>query len=273
MFIINQIHQEAKLSDINGDAYVVLYAKKNAIMADGGMRIPKASELIASLPPTTIMMLSGHINGVECWGGHLPQEFTLPAGLESVESRLAFVHPNPDITFAIARCRTFVNWRNAHKFCGACGAPTGFADSDLAIVCPSCGMMYYPQIAPAVITMITRNNGKEVLLAHNKRFSTPSFSLIAGFLEAGESLEQAGAREILEETGITVRNIRYIRSQPWPFPNSLMLGFQAEYDSGTAFPQDGELDQMGWYSRDNLPNLPNKGSIARRILDEFFNLD
>ena len=272
MFIINQIHQERNLCDIDGDAFAVLYARKTAILADGGTRIPKVSELIDGMPAATPMMLSGTINGVECWGGHLPQEFIPPKGMEVVESRLAFVQPNPDIAYAVARCRTFVNWRNAHRFCGACGVATAFAASDLAIVCPSCGMMYYPQIAPAVITMITRNDGKEVLLAHNKRFSTPSFSLIAGFVEAGESLEQAVAREILEETGITVKNIRYLRSQPWPFPNSLMLGFQAEYESGNAFPQDGELDQMGWYSKDNLPELPNKGSIARRILEEHFGI-
>ncbi|MBQ7652661.1 MAG: NAD(+) diphosphatase [Victivallales bacterium] len=261
------------MNAIGADAYIVLYARKTSVMADGGSRIPRASELIGHLPPETMMMFAGTIDGVECWGARLPNDFNPPAGLEAIESRLAFVHPNPDLAYAISRCRTFVSWRNAHRFCGACGTSTAFADSDLAIVCPSCGMMYYPQIAPAVITMITRNDGKEVLLAHNRRFSSPSFSLIAGFVEAGESLEQAVSREIREETGITVKNIRYLHSQPWPFPNSLMLGFQAEYESGTAFPQDGELDQMGWYSRDTLPQLPHKGSIARRILENFFGLE
>ena len=273
MFTINQIHKEVPFGAIDGGSAVVLYGGRNSLMADGGDRIPKASELAGSLPPETTMMLAGRIDGVECWGAHLPKEFNPPDGLELIESRLAFISPNPDIAYAIARCRTFVNWRNSHRFCGACGAATAFADSDLAIVCPSCGMMYYPQIAPAVITMITRNDGKEILLAHNKRFSTPSFSLIAGFVEAGESLEQAVAREILEETGITVCNIKYIRSQPWPFPNSLMLGFQAEYDSGDVSPMDGELDQIGWYSRENLPMLPHHGSIARRMIEDYFKLD
>ena len=272
MFVINQIHQEKTFGEIDGDSIVVLYGRRYSLSADGGARLPKASELTGKLSPETTMMLAGQIDGAECWGAHLPNEFTPPDGMELSESRLAFVNPNPDMTYAIARCRTFVNWRNAHRFCGACGAATAFADSDLAIVCPSCGMMYYPQIAPAVITMITRNSGKEVLLAHNKRFSTPSFSLIAGFVEAGESLEQAVAREILEETGITVCNIKYIRSQPWPFPNSLMLGFQAEYDSGDVSPMDGELDQIGWYSRENMPMLPNQGSIARRMIEDYFGL-
>ena len=273
MFIINQIHQEVPFGTLEGGDAVVLYAKKYSLMADGGNRLPLASELKGTLDPQTMMMFGGCIDGVKCWGAHLPPVFTPPEGIVLMESRIAFFQPNPDLAYALSRCRTFVNWRNVHRFCGACGKPTEFADSDLAIVCPSCGAMYYPQIAPAVITMITRNDGKEILLAHNKRFSTPSFSLIAGFVEAGESLEQAVAREIREETGLTVRNIRYIRSQPWPFPNSLMLGFQAEYDSGTAFPQDGELDQMGWYTRDNLPELPNNGSIARKIINDYFGLE
>ncbi len=273
MFVINQIHQEKTFGALKGDSHVVLYIGKSALMANDASCLPRARDLLGRIEGNATMMLVGQIDGVECWGGKLPEGFTPPEGMGLIESRLTFVNPNPDMTYAIARCRTFVNWRNAHRFCGACGSATAFADSDLAIVCPSCGMMYYPQIAPAVITMITRNGGKEVLLAHNKRFSTPSFSLIAGFVEAGESLEQAVAREIMEETGITVCNIKYIRSQPWPFPNSLMLGFQAEYDSGDVSPMDGELDQIGWYSRDNLPMLPNQGSIARRMIEDYFSLD
>ena len=273
MFNINQIHHECPLRALDGDDAVVVYAKKNSVMAECGKRIPKASEIRGFLNGETKMILAGSIDGVKCWGAHLPPEFNLPEGLVLMESRLAFVHPNPDVTCAVSRSRTFVNWRNAHRFCGTCGHPTTFSDSDLAIVCPSCGAMYYPQIAPAVITMITRNNGREVLLAHNKRFSTPSFSFIAGFVEAGESLEQAVSREIFEETGLSVKNIRYLQSQPWPFPNSLMLGFAAEYDYGEPFPKDGELDEIGWFSKDNLPQLPNHGSIARKIIDDFFRLD
>ncbi len=272
MFTINQTHREMPFAGLKSDSVVVLYVGKTALMSSDGSHLPTVNSLSGKIDGNTTMMFIGHLDGAECWGGKLPQEFVPPKGMELVESRLAFVHPNPDLANAISRCRTFVNWRRVHNFCGACGAKTAFADSDLAIVCPSCGMMYYPQIAPAVITMITRNGGREILLAHNKRFSTPAFSLIAGFVEAGESLEQAVAREIFEETSIAVKNIRYLHSQPWPFPNSLMLGFQAEYDSGDAFPQDGELDQMGWYSRDNLPELPNKGSIARRIIEEHFRL-
>ena len=272
MFTINQTHREQPFDALAPNSIIVLYSGKSALMAENGGRLPTAAELAGTLAAETVMMFSGTMDGVECWGARMPKEYAAPQGLELVESRLAFVHPNPDIANAISRCREFISWRNSHRLCGACGTKTEFAASDLAIVCPACGMMYYPQIAPAVITMITRNKGREILLAHNKRFTTPSFSLIAGFVEAGESLEQAVAREILEETGVTVKNIRYLSSQPWPFPNSLMLGFMAEYESGEATPLDGELSEMGWYSKENLPQLPSPGSIARKIINEYFGL-
>ncbi len=272
MFTINQTHKEQPFSALAPNSNIVLFNRKCAFMTENEGRLPTASELAGTLDAETTMMFGGTMDGIECWGARMPNEYVAPQGFELVEGRHVFVHPNPDIANAVSRCRELVSWRNGHRLCGACGAKTEFAASDLAIVCPVCGMIYYPQIAPAVITMITRNNGKEILLAHNKRFSTPSFSLIAGFVEAGESLEQAVAREILEETGVTVKNIRYLSSQPWPFPNSLMLGFMAEYESGEAFPQDGELSEMGWYSKENLPLLPSPGSIARKIINEYFQL-
>ena len=272
MFTINQSHREQPFGTLAANSIIVLFNGKSALMAENGGRLPTAAELAGTMDAQTTMMVAGTIDGAECWGARMSKDFSAPSGFGLVESRLAFVHPNPDLANAISRCREFISWRDGHRLCGACGAKTKFAESDLAIVCPACGMMYYPQIAPAVITMITRNNGKEILLAHNKRFSTPSFSLIAGFVESGESLEQAVAREILEETGVTVKNIRYLSSQPWPFPNSLMLGFMAEYDSGEAFPQDGELSEMGWYSKENLPLLPSPGSIARKIINNYFGL-
>jgi NAD+ diphosphatase len=158
-------------------------------------------------------------------------------------------------------------WRERRKFCGVCGTEMEDSPSDPARVCPSCGERFYPQIAPAVITAVL-NNGK-ILLAHNKNFSGDIHSLIAGFVETGESLEQAVSREIMEETGIRVKNIRYYSSQPWPFPNSLMLGFIADYDSGELHPDGVELEKAGWFSPDDLPQLPDHGSIARRIIGDF----
>ena len=136
-------------------------------------------------------------------------------------------------------------------------------------LCPDCGERYYPQLAPAVIVGITQ--GDRILLAHNRKFKQNMHGLIAGFVEAGENIEQAIRREIREETGIEVANIRYFASQCWPFPNSLMLGYTAEYVSGTASPDGTELDSLGWFQAASLPEIPKKGSIARRIIDDFVN--
>ena len=272
MFTINQTHRECPFGELAPSSVIVLVNGRCALMRDDFSRLPSASELAGHLDGDCSMMFAGNVDDTECWCAKMPQGFSIPKGLVEMESRLAFVHSNPDIANAISRGREFISWRGAHRFCGACGQPTAFAESDLAIVCPVCGMMYYPQIAPAVITMITRNGGKEVLLAHNKRFTTPSFSFIAGFVESGESLEQAVAREIMEEAGITVKNIRYVSSQPWPFPNSLMLGFMAEYESGKPYPKDGELTEIGWFTKENLPMLPSPGSIARKIINDYFGL-
>ena len=272
MFTINQTHRECAFRELAPSSVIVLISGRCALMREDFSRLPRASELSGQLDGGCTMMFAGQVDEAECWGALMPREFAPPPGFAPMETRLAFVHPNPDIANAISRCREFISWRGAHRFCGACGRPTVFAESDLAIACPSCGMLYYPQIAPAVITMITRNGGREVLLAHNKRFTTPSFSFVAGFVESGESLEQAVSREIMEEAGITVKNIRYLSSQPWPFPNSLMLGFTAEYESGEPYPKDGELTEIGWFTRDNLPLLPSPGSIARKIINDYFSL-
>jgi len=174
---------------------------------------------------------------------------------------------------ALCRARELLFWRKMHRYCGACRAELVPSSTDSALVCPQCHAHYYPQIAPAVIVAVTRNNGKELLLAHNRTFEPGIFGLLAGFVESGETVEQAVVREIQEETGVQVGNIRYLASQPWPFPNSLMLAFRAEYVSGDLQPDGTELTEAGWFSRDKLPNLPPPGSIARRIIENFLQKD
>ena len=140
----------------------------------------------------------------------------------------------------------------------------------MALVCPDCGLRYYPQLAPAVIVAVTRNSGSELLLAHNRGFEPGVYSLIAGFVEAGESVEAAVRRELREECGIAVRDIRYLTSQVWPFPNSLMLAFAAEYASGAARPDGEELSDLGWFTAADHPRLPGAGSVARRVIETIF---
>ena len=158
-------------------------------------------------------------------------------------------------------------WRRESRFCGSCGGANQDADTgELARQCTICGRLEFPRIAPAVITIIT-NDREEALLAHNKKFAAGVYSLIAGFNEAGESLEATVAREIREEVSIEVKDIRYIRSQPWPFPNSLMLGFTARHCGGELKADGVEIEDARWFTRDKLPNLPGNGSVSRYLIN------
>jgi NAD+ diphosphatase len=159
-------------------------------------------------------------------------------------------------------------WREDSVFCGACGSRNGDAPAELARLCPACGRLEFPRISPAIIVLIT-NDRDEVLLAHNKKFTNGVYSLIAGFNEAGESLEATVAREVREEVALEVRDIRYAASQPWPFPNSLMLGFTARYAGGTVHPDGVEIEDARWFRRDRLPLLPGKGSVSRRLINHW----
>jgi NAD+ diphosphatase len=161
-----------------------------------------------------------------------------------------------------------VQWRADSRFCGRCGAQNTNAPGELARLCPVCGRLEFPRIAPAVITLVARGR-EEILLAHNKKFAPGVYSLIAGFTEAGENLENTVAREIREEVNIEVRDIRYIASQPWPFPNSLMLGFTARYASGELRPDGNEIEDAQWFSRDKLPLLPGGSSVSRYLINRW----
>ena len=159
-------------------------------------------------------------------------------------------------------------WRRESLFCGSCGAKNTDHPEELARLCPACGRVEYPRIAPAVITLITNDEGK-VLLAHNKKFPSGVYSLIAGFVEPGETLETAAARETLEEVGIEIGDIRYIVSQPWPFPHSLMAGFSARHISGVLKADGVEIEDARWFSRDSLPTLSAPGSLSRFLIERW----
>jgi NAD+ diphosphatase len=204
----------------------------------------------------------------------IPEGNPLPAGWKSIPLRQALgimtggtLARGQGPVGRILRSYHISQWRKDSLFCGSCGASNRDADSGiLARQCSACGRLEFPRISPAVITIITNDKG-EAVLAHNKNFASNFYSLIAGFNEAGENLEETVAREIKEEINIGVKEIRYILSQPWPFPGSLMLGFSARYDGGELKPDGIEIDDAQWFSREALPSLPPSASVSRFLID------
>lgn len=164
---------------------------------------------------------------------------------------------------AIQLCR----WQLEHRFCGKCGGPTQPSTSDQALLCPSCELPFYPKISPCVIGLVEK--GEFCLLARGSRHPEAMFSTLAGFIEAGESAEQAFAREVMEEVGLEVNNIRYLYSQPWPFPGQLMLGYGAEYTSGEIRVDGVEIIEAHWFRWDELPLIPPESTISGRIIRDF----
>lgn len=165
---------------------------------------------------------------------------------------------------AVGKGEELCHWDAENRFCGHCGAPMR-RHTEISKICDCCHREVFPSVAPAVIVLIQR--GDEALLVHARSFSRPFFGLVAGFVETGESLEESVAREIYEETSLQVTDIRYLGSQPWPYPSQLMIGFTAQYAAGELTFADGELSEGGFFTRDNLPLLPGKASIARRLID------
>lgn len=210
----------------------------------------------------------GRLDDLDCYALALGDSLEAPAdttfeGLRALYGRL------PDAYFSIAgRAVQILLWDQTHRFCGRCGQPTVHAPAERARLCPHCGLLSFPRLSPAVIMLIER--GDALLLARNKAFAEGFFSVLAGFVEPGESLEEAVAREVHEEVGLNVTNIRYFGSQPWPFPHSLMIGFIATYASGEIRLQADEIVEAAWYhKKGELPSLPGKLSIARRLIDSF----
>jgi NAD+ diphosphatase len=172
----------------------------------------------------------------------------------------------PEVQWNVAgRAVQLVEWARTHRHCGRCGSLTGPSPGDRAMRCTSCGLLAFPRLAPAVITLVTR--GDEALLARGATFPMPMYSCIAGFVEPGETLEGAVVREVREEVGVDIRHVRYVASQPWPFPHSLMVGFTAEWVAGDIAIDGVEIVDAQWFRRDALPLIPSGISIARRLID------
>lgn len=200
------------------------------------------------------------------YGGHNIIKGNIPEGYVEESLRTAYNWLTEDEYTCASKLMELLYWEEGCRYCGYCGHPMQRA-TEISMKCAVCGREVFAPVSPAVIVLVTR--GEEALLVHARNFTRPYFGLVAGFVETGECLEECVAREVMEETNLRIKNVRYAGSQSWPYPNSLMIGFTAEYDSGELRFADGELTEGGFFSRDNLPMLPPVPSIARMLIEKW----
>lgn len=208
----------------------------------------------------------GRLGERDCFTAAVEAPPELPEHAEWQGLRRLFGRLDETLLTIAGRAIQVVEWDDTHRYCGRCGSATVLKQGERARVCPNCQLAGYPRLSPAVMGLVRR--GPELLLARSPHFPEGMFSALAGFVEPGETLEQTLQREVREEVGVEITNLRYFDSQPWPFPHSLMIAFVADYVSGEIVPQPGEIEAAGWFGVDRLPRLPHPFSIARRLIDD-----
>lgn len=256
--------------------YYFVFCKDDLLLekqADGTFTIPCQEEPPTEVKPWTTILNITPLGDTEVksYSIDAPIAGTADSPYEMCPLRQSYYRLTEELYLKAGKCAELLYWDRNTRFCGVCGGPMKL-HTDISKRCEHCGKEVWPQLATAVIVLIHRGPD-EVLLARGRNFRTNFYGLIAGFVETGETLEEAVCREVMEETGLTIKNLRYFASQPWPYPSGLMVGFHADYAGGQIHVQREELKKAGWFNRTNLPNLPEKLSIARRLIDDWLGDD
>ncbi len=255
--------------EINPDSYWFLINEQKVIVLseNGAITIPRYSTLEEFNIKSNHVQFMGTYHSSPCYAAEIESAEALPESF-SIHSPLALLNNlDTDLVKLSGLAGQFITWSKNHRFCGKCSSLTEDKNDERAKICTVCGQVYYPRLSPAIIVAVTKDD--RLLLASSPRFRSKFYSVLAGFVEPGETLEECVKREVKEEVGIEVKNIKYFGSQPWPFPDSLMIGFTAEYESGEIKPDKKEITDVGWFKRDEIPGIPSSISIARRLIDWF----
>jgi NAD+ diphosphatase len=233
--------------------------------------IPRSSDLEKlDLTPTTHQYL-GSFNGIPCFAGELSDIITIPDNFSFQIPLTVFRQIDEELAWIMGLANQLVFWSRNHRYCGKCGKKMEEKTDERAKICPQCGLINYPRLSPAIIVAVIKGN--RILLARPGKAPANFYSVLAGFVEPGESLKECVKREVREEVGIDVKNIRYFDSQPWPFPDSLMIGFTAEYAGGKIQIDNSEIVEADWFTAADLPSVPPKISIAGRLIEWFSEKD
>ena len=227
---------------------------------------PAGVDHLGELASTALYI--GRLEGRPCFAVPVDERSAVPEGVVPAGLRELFGRLEPPLHGVAGRAFQLIEWYRSHAFCGRCGHPTRPVEDERSRACEACGAAYFPRINPAVIMRIEREG--RMLLARNRNFRGPFFSVLAGFVEPGESLEETVVREVEEEVGLEVTGVRYFGSQSWPFPSQLMVGFVATAGPGEIDLRDSEIEEARWVAPgDALPPLPGPFSISRRLIDDF----
>lgn len=233
-------------------------------LPDGTYTIPQGENAPTETKPWTNMMRVSPLGDTEVYTYLIDSPVTDNPRFEMCGLRQSYYKISRELYLKAGKCEELLYWYQNTKFCGVCGAPMKM-HTDISKRCTGCGKEVWPQLATAIIVLI--HKGDEVLLVHAKNFKSNFMGLVAGFVETGETLEEAVHREVKEETNLDITNLRYFSSQPWPYPCGLMVGFNADYAGGEIKLQTSELARGAWFRKDNLPTIPEKLSIARKLID------
>jgi NAD+ diphosphatase len=254
--------------------YFFVFCKDSLLLerkADGTFTIPFQEEPPIELKPWTQMLtISPMDDGTVVRAYSIDQPTVDTEKYELCALRQSYYKLPEELYLKAGKCAELIYWDHNTRFCGVCGGPMKL-HTDISKRCEHCGKEVWPQLATAVIVLIHRGPD-EIFMARGRNFRGDFYGLIAGFVETGETLEEAVRREVMEETGLTIKNLQYFGSQPWPYPSGLMVGFNAEYAGGQPHLQREELIKGGWFRRDHLPQLPEKLSIARRLIDNWLDV-
>lgn len=213
---------------------------------------------------TNVMDITPMEDGTEVKAFMVSEPIANDSHYEMCPLRQSFYKLSTELYLKAGKCRELLYWDQHTKYCGICGGDMKMS-SEISKKCENCGSEVWPQLATAIIVLV--HKGDELLLVHAKNFKSDFYGLVAGFVETGETLEEAAHREVLEETNIHIKNLQYFGSQPWPYPCGLMVGFIAEYDGGDIQLQASEISKGNWFHKDSLPQIPERMSIARQIID------